>query len=51
MKGFKAYLQAQDKSKSTIAHYHRYVLDFLAWLDQDHTDRDWETSKGNGFLW
>lgn len=35
---FKAFLEGQGKSKSTIEHYQRYVLDFITWLDQDNTE-------------
>lgn len=42
---FKEYLQSQGKSKSTISHYHTYVLDFLAFLDRDGTEIEQATGK------
>lgn len=38
MSNFKTFLESQGKSKSTIAAYRRYVLEFIAWLDQDGTE-------------
>jgi len=45
MGSFKAYLQAQGKSKSTVTHYTRYVLDFLSFLDRDNTEIEKATAK------
>ena len=45
MKSFKDYLQSQGKSKSTVSHYSSYALDFLAWLDKDHTEPENATAK------
>ncbi|MEX2379741.1 MAG: tyrosine-type recombinase/integrase [Vicingaceae bacterium] len=45
MKSFKDYLQSQGKSKSTVSHYSSYALDFLAWLDKDHTKPENATAK------
>lgn len=42
---FKEYLQSQGKSKSTVIHYSSYALDFLAWLDKDHTEPENATAK------
>lgn len=45
MSSFKEYLQKQGKSKSTIKHYNRYILDFLAWLDMDGIEIENTTAK------
>lgn len=45
MSSFKAYLQQQGKSKSTVKHYNSYILDFLGWLDQDDTEIENATAK------
>lgn len=45
MSSFKAYLQQQGKSRGTVQHYHRYLLDFLAWLDRDNTEAENATAK------
>ena len=42
---FKNYLESQGKSKSTVTHYSSYALDFLAWLDKDHTEPENATAK------
>lgn len=42
---FKQYLQSEGKSKSTVAHYTIYILDFLAWLDRDNTEPENTTAK------
>lgn len=42
---FKNYLESQGKSKSTVTHYSSYALDFLAWLDKDHTKPESATAK------
>lgn len=45
MSSFKEYLQSQGKSKSTVEHYQRYILDFITWLDQDNTEVENATAK------
>jgi len=45
MNTFKSYLEAQDKSKSTIKHYNSYIMDFLGWLDMDNTEAENATAK------
>ncbi|MFT7156832.1 MAG: site-specific recombinase XerD [Parvicella sp.] len=45
MKTIESYLQMQGKSKSTIAHYKSYVLDFISFLDQDKTEVEQTTTK------
>lgn len=45
MSSFKAFLESQGKSKSTIMHYQRYVLDFITWLDTDNTEIENTTAK------
>ncbi len=45
MSSFKAYLQQQGKSRGTVQHYHRYLLDFLCWLDRDNTEIENATAK------
>ena len=45
MKSFKSYLESQGKSKSTITYYMRYALDFISWLDKDHTEIEHATAK------
>lgn len=42
---FIKYLESQGKSKSTIKHYNHYILDFLSWLDRDHTEVEHATAK------
>ncbi len=42
---FKKYLESQGKSKSTIQHYNTYILDFLSYLDRDHTEIEQVTAK------
>lgn len=42
---FKEHLQSQGKSKSTVIHYSSYALEFLAWLDKDHTEPENATAK------
>ena len=42
---FKAYLQAQGKSKHTVSRYLDFILDFLAWLDRDNTEAEHATAK------
>lgn len=41
----KEFLQRQGKSKSTITHYHKYILDFISYLDQDNTEPENVTAK------
>ena len=45
MKSFKAYLESQGKSKSTVEHYNQYLLDFLSYLDRDRTEPENATAK------
>lgn len=45
MNSFKSYLESQGKSKSTISHYQRYLLDFLSFLDGDNTEVENATAK------
>tara|TARA_R110002072_G_scaffold303067_1_gene492508 strand:- start:6177 stop:7112 length:936 start_codon:yes stop_codon:yes gene_type:complete len=45
MNSFKQYLQSQDKSKSTVAAYQRYILEFITWLDMDNTEAENVTTK------
>lgn len=45
MTTFKTYLQSQGKSKSTVEHYYRYLLDFISYLDQDGTEPEAATAK------
>jgi integrase/recombinase XerD len=45
VKSFKQYLESEGKSRSTVSHYHSYALDFLAFLDRDHTEIDNATAK------
>ncbi len=45
LKTFKHYLTAQGKSKSTVTHYHTYILDFISWLDADETEAENATAK------
>lgn len=45
MTSFKEYLQEQGKSKSTVNHYQRYVLDFISYLDKDNTEPEAATAK------
>lgn len=45
MKSFKAYLESQGKSKSTVEHYNQYLLDFLSYLDRDNTEPENATAK------
>jgi len=45
MNSFKEYLQSEGKSKSTVEHYQRYILDFITWLDQDNTEVENATAK------
>ncbi len=42
---FKAYLQSQGKSKTTVSHYNTYILDFLSYLDKDHAAVENATAK------
>lgn len=42
---FKKYLEERDLSKKTITHYNSYILDFLAFLDQDTTEAENATAK------
>ncbi len=42
---FKAFLEGQGKSKSTVARYNDFVLDFIAFLDRDHTEVENCTAK------
>lgn len=45
MGSFKAYLESHGKSKSTIAHYNTYALDFISFLDADNTEIENATAK------
>lgn len=45
METFKKYLESIALSKSTITHYNTYVLDFISWLDKDHTEIENVTTK------
>ena len=45
MKTIETYLQSTGKSKSTIAHYKKYVLDFISYLDKDGTPHENTTTK------
>ncbi len=45
MNSFKAYLQSQGKSQSTVKHYNSYLIDFLGWLDKDNTEAENATAK------
>lgn len=45
MQNFRDHLQASGKSKSTVSHYMRYLLDFISWLDQDNTEIENCTAK------
>lgn len=40
MSSFEQYLTSKGLSKSTVKWYNMYVLDFIAWLDQQNTDPD-----------
>jgi site-specific recombinase XerD len=42
---FKNHLEAKGLSKSTVSHYNNYLMDFLAWLDSDHTEAEQATAK------
>ena len=42
---FKQYLESQGKSKSTVSHYTRYILDFISYLDRDNTEPENATAK------
>lgn len=45
MNTIEKYLQSQGKSKSTVTHYHKYILDFISYLDQDNTAPENVTAK------
>mgnify|MGYP001802046367 CR=1 FL=1 len=45
MQTFRNYLESRALSKSTIAHYNTYVLDFISWLDKDNTEIENVTTK------
>lgn len=45
MKSFKSYLESQGKSKSTVKHYVSYAVDFISYLDRDHTEAEQATGK------
>ena len=45
MKTIKKFLEYQGKSKSTIQHYHKYILDFISYLDSDNTAPEQATAK------
>ncbi len=42
---FTDYLQSGGKSKSTIAGYNTYILDFISYLDADNTETENATAK------
>jgi integrase/recombinase XerD len=45
MKTIETYLQSTGKSKSTIAHYKKYIFDFIVYLDMDGTEPENATTK------
>lgn len=45
MTSFKAHLQSQGKSKTTVTRYNAFILDFIAYLDRDNTEVETCTAK------
>lgn len=45
MTTYKDYLLSLGLSNSTVKHYHKHTLDFLAWLNKDNTEAEAATAK------
>ncbi len=44
------YLYSKGLSKSTVKHYHKHTLDFLAWLDGENTEAE-QAGAGEVTAW
>jgi len=44
------YLYSKGLSKSTVKHYHKHTLDFLAWLDSENTEAE-QATAGDVTAW